>query len=200
MTTVVFFHAHPDDESIATGGTMVHLARAGHRVVIVLATRGELGEPVPGILDDGEALGARREVEARAVARELGVERVEFLGYHDSGMMGEGTNDDPSCFWRADVDQAADRLAELLREVDAEVLVVYDEHGGYGHPDHIQVHRVGVAAADRAGVERIFEASMNRDEMRRGIDEAIAAGEPTTSCSNVGRGSTRAPSASPRSS
>ena len=161
MTTVVFFHAHPDDESIATGGTMVRLARAGHRVVIVLATRGELGEPVPGILADGEVLGARREVEAVAAARELGVERVEFLGYHDSGMMGEDTNDDPCCFWRADVDEAADRLAELLNEVEADVLVVYDEHGGYGHPDHIQVHRVGVAAARRAG----------RRAHLRGIDE-----------------------------
>lgn len=167
MATLVSFHAHPDDESIATGGTMAKAAADGHRVVLVVATRGEQGEPQPGVLRDGEALWERRVVETHESARILGAERVEFLGYEDSGMMGEPTNDNPNCFWRADVDEAAEKLAALLREVDADALTVYDDHGVYGHPDHIQVHRVGVRAAELAGVERVFQSTMNRDEIRQ---------------------------------
>lgn len=169
MATLVCFHAHPDDESIATGGTMALAARAGHRVILVLGTRGEQGEPVPGVLTEGEELWQRRVAETHEAARLLGVERVEFLGYRDSGMMGEPTNDDPSCFWQADVEEASDRLAALLAEVDADVLTVYDDHGGYGHPDHIQVHRVGHLAARKAGVDRVYESTMNRDHVRRSL-------------------------------
>ena len=172
MATLVSFHAHPDDEAIATGGSMAKAAAAGHRVVLVVATRGEQGEPQPGVLADGEPLWERRVVETHRSAEILGAERVEFLGYEDSGMMGEPTNDNPACFWQADVDEAADRLAAILRDVDADVLTIYDEHGNYGHPDHIQVHRVGVRAAEKAGVDRVFEATMNRDEVRRQIAEA----------------------------
>lgn len=167
MATAVFFHAHPDDEAIATGGTMATLADAGHRVVLVLATRGECGEPVPGVLADGEALGDRRSAETVRAAETLGVGRVEFLGYHDSGMVGEPTNDDPRCFWQADVEEAAARLARILQAERADVLTIYDDHGGYGHPDHIQVHRVGVRAAALAGVSRVYESTMNRDAIRR---------------------------------
>jgi LmbE family N-acetylglucosaminyl deacetylase len=169
MATAVFFHAHPDDEAIATGGTMALLADAGHRVVLVLATRGECGEPVPGVLAEGEVLGDRRTAETLDAARLLGVARVAFLGYRDSGMMGEPTNDDAGCFWQADLDEASERLAAILREEGAEVLSVYDDHGGYGHPDHIQVHRVGIRAAAAAGVARVFESTMNRDEIRRAL-------------------------------
>jgi len=88
--------------------------------------------------------------------------------------MGEPTNDDPACFWQADVDEAAERLAAILRDVDAEVLTVYDDHGGYGHPDHIQVHRVGHRAAELAGVTRVYESTMNRDAIRRMMAEAPA--------------------------
>src|SRR3954452_4150387 len=105
MATVVFFHAHPDDEAIATGGTMAKLAAAGHRIVLVTATRGEHGEVEEGFLDEGEALGARREQETHAAAEALGAARVEFLGYVDSGMMGTAENDGPGCFWRADIDE-----------------------------------------------------------------------------------------------
>jgi LmbE family N-acetylglucosaminyl deacetylase len=171
MATLVCFHAHPDDESIATGGTMALAAEAGHDVVLVVATRGELGEPVPGVLADGEELWERRVVETHEAARRLGVGRVEFLGYRDSGMMGEPTNDDPACFWRADLDEAAGRLAAILREVAADVLTVYDDHGGYGHPDHIQVHRVGHRAADLVALDRVFQSTMNRDHIRRGMEE-----------------------------
>ena len=95
----------------------------------------------------------------------LGVARHEYLGYRDSGMAGEPTNDDPSSFWRADVDEAAARLAGILDEEQAQVFATYDENGGYGHPDHIQVHRVGLRAAARAGTARVFMATMNRDYM-----------------------------------
>src|SRR5690606_28839417 len=136
----------PDDESIGTGGTLARAAAEGHRVVLVFATRGELGEVTDAFLDDGEQLGDRREAECHASAAVLGAQRVAFLGYRDSGMMGEPSNDDEQCFWQADVDEAADRLAAILRDEDADVITIYDDHGGYGHPDHIQVHRVGVAA------------------------------------------------------
>jgi LmbE family N-acetylglucosaminyl deacetylase len=172
MATLVCFHAHPDDESIATGGTMALAARAGHRVVLVLGTRGEQGEPVPGVLAEGEQLWERRVVETHRSAEILGVERVEFLGYEDSGMMGEPTNDNPACFWQADVEVAAERLADILRSVDADVLTIYDDHGGYGHPDHIQVHRVGRRAAELVGLDAVFQSTMNRDQMRRNMAEA----------------------------
>jgi LmbE family N-acetylglucosaminyl deacetylase len=174
MATGVFFHAHPDDEAIATGGTMAKAKSDGHRVVLVLATQGELGTPVPGILGDGEELWERRVFETHRSAEILGADRVEFLGYRDSGMIGEDTNDDPRAFWQADVGVAAGRLAELLREEGADVLVVYDDHGAYGHPDHIQVHRVGVEAARLAGTAHVYESTINRDHMLRGLDEIPA--------------------------
>ena len=161
--TLVLFHAHPDDEAIATGGTMARAAAEGHRVVLVCATRGELGEVPDGFLDDGETLAERREAELDAAAKILGCARVAFLGYRDSGMEGESTNTDPGCFAGADLDEAAHRLAAILREESAEVLTVYDERGNYGHPDHIQVHRVGIRAAEIAATPRVYEATVNRD-------------------------------------
>jgi len=171
MATLVCFHAHPDDESIATSGTMAKAAAAGHRVVLVCATRGELGEPVDGVLEEGEQLWERRVRELHRSAEVIGAERVEILGYRDSGMMGEPTNDDPECFWQADIEEAAERLAVILREVGCDVLTHYDDHGNYGHPDHIQVHRVGTRAAELAGTPSVFEATMNRDAILRGIRE-----------------------------
>ena len=171
MSTLVCFHAHPDDEALSTGGLMAKASAAGHRVVLVLATRGEQGEPVPGVLNDGEQLWERRVVEVTESAAILGAEPPHFLGYEDSGMMGEPTNDNPDCFWQADPDEAADRLAVVLRDVDADVLTIYDDHGLYGHPDHIQVHRVGLLAAERAGVAHVYEASVNRDRAVAGFEE-----------------------------
>src|SRR5262245_49934438 len=152
MATLVTFHAHPDDESIQTGGTMAKAKADGHRVVLVVATRGEVGEIQPNVLEEGEALADRRVQETHRGADLLGVGRVELLGYIDSGMMGEPTNDVEGTFWTADVDEAAGRLAAILEDEHADVLTVYDEIGGYGHPDHIQVHRVGHRAGEQAGV------------------------------------------------
>src|SRR5579871_6794600 len=116
MATLVCFHAHPDDEAIATGGVMAKAAAEGHRVVLVVATRGERGEPQPGVLAPGEELWERRVREVADAAAILGVSRYEFLGYADSGMMGEPTNDLPDTFWQADVEEAARRLAGILAE------------------------------------------------------------------------------------
>jgi LmbE family N-acetylglucosaminyl deacetylase len=146
-------------------------------VVVVYATRGEVGEVPDGLLEPGETLVERRVAEANRSAAALGVHRVAWLGYRDSGMMGTPDNDDPACFWRADVDEAARRMAAILREEAADVLTIYDENGNYGHPDHIQVHRVGVRAADLAGTPHVLEATMSREHVRQLIDEARAAGE-----------------------
>jgi len=172
MATAVFFHAHPDDEAIQTGGTMARMAAEGHRVVLVTATRGELGEVPEGILAPGESLAERRAVELAAACAVLGVARHEYLGYGDSGMAGEATNDDPASFWQADVDEAATRLGAILDDEHADIFVTYDENGGYGHPDHIQVHRVGLRAASRAETPRVFMATMNRDYMLSLADRA----------------------------
>ncbi|MDE0411414.1 MAG: PIG-L family deacetylase [Gammaproteobacteria bacterium] len=177
MATMVNFHAHPDDEAIATSGTMMKAADEGHRVVLVVATKGEQGEPVPGALSPGETLGERRAAETLEAAKIIGAHRVEFLGYEDSGMAGEGSNNNPASFWQADFDEAVERLARILAEESADVLTVYDDHGGYGHPDHIQVHRVGVGAARKAGVERVFYATMNRTQILRQMAEVESFAE-----------------------
>jgi LmbE family N-acetylglucosaminyl deacetylase len=193
MATVIFFHAHPDDEAIATGGTMASLAAAGHRVVLVTATRGELGEVADDVLRPGESLGDRRAVELAEAATILGTARQSFLGYHDSGMEGEDSNLRADVFATADLAEAAERLAGILDEEVADVLVVYDEHGGYGHPDHVRVHDVGMAAAERAGTPVVYMATMDRSfmvELRReaaasasgpdeNLDGADTMGEPS---------------------
>ena len=178
MATLVCFHAHPDDEAIATGGTMAKATAVGHRVVLVLATRGEEGEQIPGVVPEGTDLGAWRERETRDSAALLGCGRVVFLGYRDSGMAGAPENEAPESFWQADVDEAAGRLARLLGDERADVLTVYDSHGGYGHPDHVAVHRVGTRAAELAGTPRVYWATMNRDRIREMVEAAERAGTP----------------------
>ncbi|WP_219412690.1 PIG-L family deacetylase [Pseudonocardia nigra] len=177
MGTIVSFHAHPDDESIGSAGTLARAAAAGHRVVLVFATRGELGEPVPGVLAPGEPLAMRRSAECYASAAAIGAKRVEFLGYTDSGMMGEPTNDAPYCFWQGDIEHAARRLAVILDEEEPDVLTIYDDNGGYGHPDHIQVHRVGRRAAELSAVPVVAQGTINRDWMIRGVRGLAESGQ-----------------------
>lgn len=176
MATVVFLHAHPDDECMTTGGTMARLAAEGHRVVLVTATDGALGEVPDGILADGEPLAARRASEVEASARALGVAAVHLLGYADSGMVGTDGNTAPGAFCNVDVDEAAGALARLLEREGADGLVAYDENGGYGHPDHIQVHRVGLRAAELAGTPSLYQATINRDDIVRFLEQAVEAG------------------------
>jgi LmbE family N-acetylglucosaminyl deacetylase len=177
MATLVFFHAHPDDEVLSTGGTIARAAAEGHRVVLVVATNGEFGE-VPDDLAEGETLIDRRHAETQRSAGVLGVDRIEWLGYRDSGMTGWEQNSDPAAFLQADLDEAAARLAAVLREEQADVLSIYDWHGNYGHPDHIRVHHVGHRAAEVAGTAKVVEATINRDQIRRMqsmFAEAVAA-------------------------
>jgi LmbE family N-acetylglucosaminyl deacetylase len=176
MATLVAFHAHPDDECIAQSGTLAKAAAAGHRTVIVYATRGEVGMVADGFLDPGESLVDRRMAEARRSAEVLGVARVEWLGYRDSGMMGTADNDDPACFWRADVEEAAARVAAIIDEEQADVVTVYDVNGNYGHPDHIQVHRVGVRATELTGTPHVLEVTWDRDHLRQVLKLAAEAG------------------------
>jgi len=148
---VVFLHAHPDDEAIFTGGTIAMLSQRQTRVVVVVATDGDVGAPAEV-----------REAETRAAGALLGVARIEFLGYRDSGMTGEASAA-TGTFAGAPIDEAALRVAELLRDEAASALVVYDEHGIYGHPDHVKVHDVGMRAAQAAGVDCVYEATVDRE-------------------------------------
>jgi LmbE family N-acetylglucosaminyl deacetylase len=175
MGTLVCFHAHPDDESISTGGSLARASAEGHRVVLVIATDGSHGES-PDDLAEDELLVDRRRAETAQSAATLGVHRLEWLGYKDSGMTGWEQNHDPESFLQAPVEEAAEKLAKILREEHADVVTVYDWHGNYGHPDHIKVHTVGHRAAELAGVQRVFEATMNRDHLVRMMDAARQAG------------------------
>ena len=176
VTTIVFLHAHPDDEASGTAGTMRLAADAGHRVVCVYATNGDHGT-APDDLREGESVVQRRRSEAQESAQVLGTARVAWLDYADSGMTGWEQNGHEASFHTADTGAAAQRLAAILDEEDADVLVGYDWHGGYGHPDHVKVHRVAYAAADLAKRRpRMLENTMNRDHMRRMLEAARDAG------------------------
>ncbi len=171
--TLVAFHAHPDDEALLTGGTLARAAAEGHRVVLVTATDGALG--LAGEEDGrGPGLAALRLAELHAAADALGCARVVVLGYADSGLHGESAH--PSAFARADVDEAAGRLAAVLREERADVLTIYDANGGYGHPDHVQVHRVGTRAARLAGTPVVLEATVPANAFRLALRVLRLAG------------------------
>jgi LmbE family N-acetylglucosaminyl deacetylase len=189
ISTVVFVHAHPDDEAIFTGGTMSLLAEAGHRVVLVVATGGELGES-PGGPEDAARLAERRRRETQTAAQLLGVSRVALLDYHDSGMAGDAANDDPASFWSADVDAAAKTVATVLEEEGATVAVGYDDFGIYGHPDHVQVHRVTHRAAEMAGVPTVYDATVDREYLHfvetHLVEEAVLTGDLGLVRSHIG--------------
>ncbi|MEH0575950.1 N-acetyl-1-D-myo-inositol-2-amino-2-deoxy-alpha-D-glucopyranoside deacetylase [Streptomyces sp. B21-108] len=182
---LLLVHAHPDDESINNGVTMARYAAEGVHVTLVTCTLGERGEVIPPELRHlaGAELGAHRLRELTAAMAELGVDDFRLLGgagrYGDSGMMGLPDNDDPACFWQADLDEAAASLVEVILEVRPQVLVTYDDNGGYGHPDHIQAHRVALRAAELAeGVDeragwRIPKVYFNR--VPRSVAEAAFA-------------------------
>lgn len=174
VSTIVFLHAHPDDEASQTSGTMTLASRRGHRVVCVYATNGDHGE-VPDDLAEGETLVDRRRAEAAASARVTGAARLAWLDYADSGMTGWAQNAGERSFHAAPTPEAAGRLAAILDEEDADVLVTYDWHGGYGHPDHVKAHHVAHAAADLAARRpRVLEVTMNRDHLRAVFAAATA--------------------------
>ena len=166
MATIVFLHAHPDDECLISGGTIAKYSAAGHRLVLVTATDGRHGER-PADVDSPEALLVRRSEELANVVSILGIARHEWLGYHDSGMTGWAQNQIPDAFIRSTVDDAARRLAAVVSDeqsrTDRLVLVGYDWHGNYGHPDHVHVHKVVRRTAELTKVRDFFEVTLNRD-------------------------------------
>ena len=192
-------HAHPDDEVLSTGGLIARHTAAGDQVTLVTCTLGEEGEILlPEIshlaADREDDLGAHRIEELAEAMKALGVTDNRLLGgpgtYRDSGMMGEPSNDRPDCFWQADLREAADHLIPVIREVRPQVMVTYDDFGGYGHPDHIQAHRVATYAAVLAAVpsyrpdlgaaweiQRWFWTAFPVSEVRKGIEALRAAGD-----------------------
>ena len=175
--SLLLVHAHPDDESIGTGATMAKYAAEGARVTLVTCTLGELGEIIPPDLRHlfPDELGQHRIAELDRACAALGVTDHRFLGgegrYRDSGMMGLPDNDDPRCFWQANVEEAADALAKVIDEVAADVIVPYDANGFYGHPDHIQAHRVTMRAHELAGqAAKLYATAMPRSVLARAVE------------------------------
>ncbi|MEU7063450.1 N-acetyl-1-D-myo-inositol-2-amino-2-deoxy-alpha-D-glucopyranoside deacetylase [Streptomyces sp. NPDC046161] len=195
---LLLVHAHPDDESINNGVTMAKYAAEGAHVALVTCTLGEEGEVIPPALahlapDRDDTLGAHRVGELAAAMKELGVSDHRFLGgpgrFRDSGMMGAEQNHRPGAFWSTEVDEAAAYLVEVIRELRPQVLVTYDPDGGYGHPDHIQAHRVATRAAELAAettyrrdlgdpheIRKVYWNRVPRSVVEEGFERLRAAG------------------------
>ncbi|HEV3231005.1 MAG TPA: PIG-L family deacetylase [Candidatus Dormibacteraeota bacterium] len=194
MATLMAVHAHPDDEGIQTGGVLALAKQRGVRTVLVTCTNGDMGDSPDGLKPeaaghDSAATVATRLRELRASCEALGIDHLELLGYRDSGMMGWPQNDDPTCFWRVSLDEAAGRVGELMERYRPEVVVTYDADGLYGHPDHIQAHRATMLAAERTGIpQKVYEIAFPRSlaegwaAMRRQAeaDKAAAAAPEAT--------------------
>jgi N-acetyl-1-D-myo-inositol-2-amino-2-deoxy-alpha-D-glucopyranoside deacetylase len=196
---MLLVHAHPDDETINNGATMARYVAEGVHVTLLTCTLGEEGEVlVPELellaADHADQLGGFRIGELAAAMAALGVTDWRFLGgpgrYRDSGMMGTPANDEPRAFWNADLDEAVAHAVAVVREVRPQVVVTYDENGGYGHPDHIQAHRVAMGAVERAAdpayrpdlgpawdVAKVYWCCMPRSVLREGIEAMAALGE-----------------------
>ena len=183
--SLLLVHAHPDDETINNGVTMAKYVAAGVRVTLVTCTRGEEGEVlVPSLShlasSNEDKLGEHRVEELAEAMRIIGVKDHRFLGaphrqWRDSGMVGTEPNSRPDVFWNADLDDAARELLSVILEVKPEVLITYDTNGGYGHPDHIQAHRVAMRAAEFAreagfSISKIYWNTIPRSVIEEGIE------------------------------
>lgn len=178
---ILLVHAHPDDETINNGATMALYADRGAHITLVTCTRGEEGEVlVPGLShlasSEQDQLGTHRETELADAMKALGVSDYRFLGapaikFRDSGMMGTEPNNRPDVFWQADVDKAAEILVQVIEEIKPHILITYDEIGGYGHPDHIQAHRVAMRASElsRWQIQKIYWNTMPKSVLEDGI-------------------------------
>lgn len=188
---LLLVHAHPDDETINNGATMAHYARRGVEVTLVTCTRGEEGEILVPELEHlasnrEDKLGEHRETELANAMRVLGITDHRFLGapvkkWRDSGMMGTPPNNRPDVFWNAELDVAANFLVEIINEIKPNVMITYDENGGYGHPDHIQAHRVAMRAADLAletgwNIPKIYWNTIPRSVIEEGIEAMKGTG------------------------
>jgi N-acetyl-1-D-myo-inositol-2-amino-2-deoxy-alpha-D-glucopyranoside deacetylase len=179
---VLLVHAHPDDETINNGATMAMYAALGASVTLVTCTRGEEGEVlIPELshlaANATDTLGQHRVTELALAMKELGVADHRFLGegvtlFRDSGMMGTEPNNRPDVFWQADLEEASNLLVRIIDEVKPHVLITYDEFGGYGHPDHIQAHRVAMRAAEKSAwdIPKIYWNVMPVSVIQEGID------------------------------
>lgn len=185
---ILLVHAHPDDETINNGATMARYAALGAQVTLVTCTRGEEGEVlVPELLhlasSESDQLGPHREIELANAMKALGVTDFRFLGdpytrYRDSGMMETPPNDRPDVFWQADLTESSEHLVRVIDEIKPHVLITYDEIGGYGHPDHIQAHRVAMEAARRANwsIPKIYWNTIPKSVISDGIEKMKALG------------------------
>ena len=188
---LLLVHAHPDDETINNGVTMAKYAALGAQVTLVTCTRGEEGEVLVNELanlasDKDDKLGEHREIELKDAMDELGIKDIRFLGapskkWRDSGMMGTPANDRDDVFWQADLDEASIELVKIILEIKPQVLITYDEFGGYGHPDHIKAHRVAMRAAELAAnqgwqVSKIYWNTMPRSVIQMGIEKMKEVG------------------------
>ncbi|MFC5187733.1 PIG-L family deacetylase [Actinomadura harenae] len=180
--TLMAVHAHPDDEVLGTGGVLARAAAEGHRAVLVTCTNGEQGDDAGGLKPqdeghDAEGVARVRLAELRESTAILGIEHVELLGYRDSGMVGWSTNEDPRAFANIPLDDAAARLAELMERYRPDVVITYDDNGNYGHPDHIQAHRIAIAATESTGIPRKFyETAVPRSGIKMMFEEGKKAG------------------------
>jgi len=175
VPTLMTVHAHPDDETIGTGGTMASAIDAGRRVILVTCTRGEMGEivvPEMDTPDNHRRLGEIRAGELERAMAALGVTEWESLGYRDSDMMGRPGNRDARCFWQANLDEAIGRLVFLVRRYRPDVMTTYNDFGGYGHPDHIRTHLVAVGAFARAGDPSWYPEQLAPEHGGSGVAEA----------------------------
>jgi len=178
---ILLVHAHPDDETINNGATMAKYAAGGAGVTLITCTRGEEGEVlVPGLAHlasgDQDQLGTHREGELSLAMKELGITDFRFLGaplikFRDSGMMGTEPNNNPDVFWQANIETASQYLVEIIEEVKPHIMITYDEFGGYGHPDHIQAHRIAMRASEVANwqIQKIYWNTMPKSVLAQGI-------------------------------
>ena len=188
---LLLVHAHPDDETINNGVTMAKYAASGAQVTLVTCTRGEEGEVLVTELanlasDKDDKLGEHREVELKDAMAQLGINDFRFLGdpnkkWRDSGMMGTPQNERGNVFWQADLDEASHELVKIILEIQPQVLITYDEFGGYGHPDHIKAHRVAMRAAELAAeqgwqVSKIYWNTIPRSVIQMGIEKMKEVG------------------------
>ena len=180
--TLMAVHAHPDDEASGTGGVLARYAAEGVRTVLVTCTDGRCGDGPGGVKPgepghDPEAVAASRQAELEASCAILGVTELEFLGYPDSGMAGWATNDAPGSFWSTPVEDAAARLAELIDKYRPDVVVTYDPNGFYGHPDHVQAHRITMSALEGAGsTAKVYWTTIPHSTMAKFVEMAREAG------------------------
>jgi len=188
---LLLVHAHPDDETINNGVTMAKYAAAGAQVTLVTCTRGEEGEVLVTELanlasDKDDKLGEHREIELKDAMAQLGINDFRFLGapnkkWRDSGMIGTPQNEREDVFWQADLDEASNELVKIILEIKPQVLITYDEFGGYGHPDHIKAHQVAMRAAELAAnqgwqVSKIYWNTMPRSVIQMGIEKMKEVG------------------------